>query len=88
MRLREVPDVPPIELLLARARREHVKSLFVAGREVVRDGAVTGIDLPALENELLEQLRAAYADTGDIRAAMPEFKAATRAHYREPLYCI
>ena len=81
------PDVPPIELLLARARREHVKGLFVAGREVVRNGTVTGIDLPALENELLRQLRAGYANTADIRAAMPELRAATRAHYCQPMYC-
>src|SRR6185437_2515147 len=33
------PDVPAIELLLAKARQEHVKQLFVAGREIVRDGA-------------------------------------------------
>ena len=37
-----------IELLFAKARQEHVKQLFVAGREIVRDGAVTGVDLPAL----------------------------------------
>jgi cytosine/adenosine deaminase-related metal-dependent hydrolase len=30
------PDVPPLELLLAKARQEHVKQMFVAGREVVR----------------------------------------------------
>ena len=44
------PDVPPLELLLARARQEHVKSLFVSGREVVCNGTITGVDLPALED--------------------------------------
>ena len=74
--------------LLARARQEHVKGLFVSGREVVCNGTVTGVDLPALEDELLAQLRAARSNTDDVRAAMPELKAATRAHYREPLYCV
>jgi 5-methylthioadenosine/S-adenosylhomocysteine deaminase len=81
------PDVPAIELLLAKARQEHVKQLFVAGREVVRDGAVTGVDLPALEAELLATLRKEAGTTADIRAAMPELRAALRSHYSGPLYC-
>jgi 5-methylthioadenosine/S-adenosylhomocysteine deaminase len=81
------PDVPAIELLFAKARQEHVKQLFVAGREIVRDGAVTGVDLPALEAELLATLRAAAETTADIRAAMPELRAALRSHYCGPFYC-
>ena len=81
------PDVPPLDLLLARARQQHVKSLFVAGREVVRGGSVTGVDLPAMENELLSALRAAFGSTADVRAAMPELKAALQSHYSAPLYC-
>jgi cytosine/adenosine deaminase-related metal-dependent hydrolase len=81
------PDVPAIELLFAKARQEHVKQLFVAGREIVRDGAVTGVDLPALEAELLATLRQSAETTADIRAAMPELRAALRSHYCGPLYC-
>jgi cytosine/adenosine deaminase-related metal-dependent hydrolase len=81
------PDVPAIELLLAKARQEHVKQLFVAGREIVRDGAVTGVDLPALEAELLATLRKSVGTTADVRAAMPELRDALRAHYCGPLYC-
>ena len=79
--------MPAVELLLAKARQEHVKGLFVAGREVVRDGAVTGVDLPALEAELLAALRKAVGTTADVRAAMPELRAALRTHYCGPLYC-
>jgi cytosine/adenosine deaminase-related metal-dependent hydrolase len=81
------PDVPPLELLLAKARQEHVQGLFVAGREVVRDGVLTGVDLPALEAELLSALRNASDTVADVRAAMPELRAALAAHYRGPLYC-
>jgi cytosine/adenosine deaminase-related metal-dependent hydrolase len=81
------PDVPPLDLLLARARREHVKGLIVAGRDVVRDGVVQGVDLPALEAELLATLRGARSSTADVRAAMPELKAALARHYAGPLYC-
>jgi cytosine/adenosine deaminase-related metal-dependent hydrolase len=83
-----VEDVPPLDLLLARARQEHVRSLFISGREVVRNRAVTGVDLPALEVELLRQLRAARSTTDDIRRAMPELRATISAHYHEPLYCV
>lgn len=81
------PDVPPFDLLLAKAKQKHVKGLIVAGRDVVRDGAVTGVDLPTLEAELLSALRAAYPATADVRAAMPELKAALRKHYVGSFYC-
>lgn len=81
------PDVPPFDLLLAKAKQKHVKGLIVAGRDVVRDGKVTGVDLPALEIELLAALRAAYSTTADVRAVMPELKAALQKHYTGPFYC-
>ena len=81
------PEVPPFDLLLAKARQQHVRGLIVNGRDVVRDGAVTGVDLPALEAELLAALRAAYPSTADVRAAMPELKAALSRHYAGPFYC-
>jgi 5-methylthioadenosine/S-adenosylhomocysteine deaminase len=82
-----IEDVPPLDLLLAKARQEHVRHLFVAGRQVVRDGAVTGVDLPRLEGQLLAQLRNARDTTADIRAAMPELKASIGAHYGEWFVC-
>lgn len=81
------PDVPPFDLLLAKARQEHIKGLVIGGREVVRGGKVTGIDLPLLEAELLAAMRKAYPTTADVRAAMPELKTALRNHYSGPLYC-
>jgi cytosine/adenosine deaminase-related metal-dependent hydrolase len=81
------PEVPPLDVLLAKARQQHVKGLVVAGRDVVRDGQVTGVDLPALEAELLAAMRAAYPTTADVRAAMPELKAALRKHYTGAFYC-
>ena len=37
--------------------RAHLARLFVAGREVVRDGTVPGLDLPALGREAARQVR-------------------------------
>ena len=82
------PEVPPLDLVLANARQKHIKGLVVGGFEVVCDGRVTGVDLPALEVELLAAMRKAYSTTADVRAAMPELKAALRSHYTGPLYCM
>ncbi|MBS0536827.1 MAG: amidohydrolase family protein [Proteobacteria bacterium] len=81
------PDVPPFELLLAKGVKHHIRDLIVAGRTVVDSGKVIGVDLPALEAELLRTLRAKYPTTADVRAAMPELKSALRKHYTGPLYC-
>jgi cytosine/adenosine deaminase-related metal-dependent hydrolase len=81
------PDVPALDLLLGRARSEHIKDVFVAGRRIVADGQVTGVDLSYLEKQLLAALRAVENSTADVRAAMPELRAAIQTHYSEPFYC-
>jgi cytosine/adenosine deaminase-related metal-dependent hydrolase len=70
----------PLDLVIARGRAEDVRSLFVAGREVVREGRATGIDRPAAEAELVEQARAAGAlpSDGDLRT----LQAAIADYYR------
>lgn len=47
-----------LDVLLTRACARHVRHLFVAGRQVVHDGGLIGIDLPAVEREVLSQARA------------------------------
>ncbi len=81
-----IEDVPPMDVLLARATAAHVRGLHVAGRAVVADGRVTGVDLPALETELLAALRAGRDQTADLRAVMPELRAAF-ADQLEPTCC-
>ena len=81
------PDVPPLHLLLAKGRQDYIKGLIVGGREVVRDGTVATVDLPAMEAELLATLRKAAPSTADIRTAMPELSAALAAHYGNDFYC-
>jgi len=55
-------DIDPLDLLLARGRGLHIREVMAAGRHVVRDGAVTGIDEPAMKVELLARTRSALAD--------------------------
>ncbi len=80
-------DTSPVSLMLARGIKKHVRDLYVGGRRVVADGAVTGVDLPALEKTLLAELRARFQTSADIKAAMPELKAALAQHFRGAYYC-
>jgi cytosine/adenosine deaminase-related metal-dependent hydrolase len=54
-------DTDPLDLLLARGRGLHIQDVMAAGRLVVRNGAVVGIDEPALRAELLARTRSALA---------------------------
>jgi hypothetical protein len=60
-----LPGTTTLDALLARATSSSVKDLLVNGREVVRDGQVRGVDLPALQAELTVQSRKA-AGTDDL----------------------
>lgn len=68
------------DMVLARATRADVAGLWVAGRQVVAQGRCRGVDLPAIEAELLAQARATAAPVdGAARAAQAE---AMRAYLR------
>lgn len=75
------PDVSPLQLLMARGTKRFLKTLVVEGRTVFTDGRLTGLDLAANEARLLDTMRAAHDQVADIRAAMPELKAALEAFY-------
>lgn len=49
-------------LIVGRASRAAVRSVHVAGRETVRDGQLTGLDLAAASAELTAQARARFRD--------------------------
>ncbi|NAZ37367.1 amidohydrolase family protein [Rubellimicrobium sp. CFH 75288] len=53
---------PSPALILGRMRREAVREVWAGGRPIVRGGWPLGIDLPALERELLAQARRARPD--------------------------
>ncbi len=79
-----IEDAPPMDVLLARATAAHVRGLHVAGRAVVAERRVTGVDLPTLEAELLAALRAGRDQTADLRAVMPDLRAAFADHMEPP----
>lgn len=64
-----IMPVDPLDMLFARGNAGAVCDVVVAGRTVVREGHVTGVDLPAIEAELREL----------YRANVPRFQALGRA---------
>ncbi len=42
----------PLDLIMTRSRKAHVTDLYVAGRHVVSEGRLTGVDLDAAESEI------------------------------------
>jgi cytosine/adenosine deaminase-related metal-dependent hydrolase len=82
-----MPGVTPdVDVVLARATGRHVASLVVAGREIVRQGRVLGVDLPALEATLIEQTMAAAADYRAARPLVEILQETLRGCYRDGLH--
>ncbi len=74
-------------LVLARARKEMIVELLVSGRTVVKEGATTGVDLPAIEDELRTAYRAARPEFSPFAAAWPKIEPAVAAFYQDVCGC-
>ena len=82
-----VMAVEPIDLVFARASAAHVARLMVAGREIVRDGRVTGVDLNAAEGALRRHYREKMPSRAAFVEAWRDLEPAVAAHYRDGLGC-
>lgn len=71
-----IMDVDPVELLFARGARRHIRELVVAGRTIVTDGQVLGVDLAAVHAELRGHYRAGLGPRQDLAAALPALEGA------------
>ena len=60
--------VGPHGRLLTRAWREYLRGLWVAGREVVAEGRLTGLDAYVAEEDLRTARRIAMPATANFRA--------------------
>lgn len=80
---RDVIDgmVEEIDVLLTRATGDHVRHTFVNGRQVVKDGHATGVDLDGIEQELLAQARAAGPAMRALRPIMERSQNTLDAFY-------
>lgn len=80
-------SVDELPLVLARATSRHVHALYVAGKEVVSAGKPTGVDLPALEAEMLQQLRKGMGDFNEWQRTVVRMRAGLTRFYATGMHC-
>lgn len=74
-------DIDPLHILFSRATARHISELIVGGRSIVRNGHVTGVDLPAARAEVLGRMRAGMADNGTLARALAALDDGIARHY-------
>jgi cytosine/adenosine deaminase-related metal-dependent hydrolase len=74
-------DLEPINILFSRATARQIRELIVAGRTIVKDGHVPGVDLPAIRNEVLSQMRSGIAKNAKLVSALSALDQAIVGHY-------
>ena len=77
-------DLP---LLLARATCRHIRALYVAGRAVVTDGRLAGVDLSALETQMHGQLRRGLEDFNEWQRTVLRMRAGLTRFYATGMHC-
>jgi cytosine/adenosine deaminase-related metal-dependent hydrolase len=80
-------DIPaslddPFRTFFTRARSGHIASVFAAGKEIVRDGKVLGIDEDTLRQELSRQLESAAADIVALKPLLDRYQEGLARFYR------
>ncbi|MDZ7875582.1 MAG: amidohydrolase family protein [Rhizobium sp.] len=71
-----IMDVEPVDLFFARANARHVLQVIVAGKTIVAQGRLPGIDLDALENELRSSYRQSVRRFETLRRDWPLIETA------------
>ena len=74
-------------LVFARATARHISELIVAGRAVVRDHRVLGIDLEAARREVVLRMRAGQPAMASLAAALPHLDHAIREQMEGQFSC-
>ncbi|ROT99514.1 hypothetical protein EAT49_14605 [Histidinibacterium lentulum] len=74
--------VNPRDYLMTRAVSGHIVEVYAAGRRVVGEGRVLGVDAPALHAALREEMREGLRGKEPLIAAWPAIEAAIADHYR------
>jgi len=75
------PEQDEVDIVLARATSSHVRDLFVAGRRVVDDGVLIGLDLPEAEREFMDRARRVAALDVEQTARHRRRREGVRTYY-------
>jgi hypothetical protein len=73
-------------LLVRRATLNHLKQLIVAGRTIVSNGALTGIALDQIQNELNAQVRDGMSRNRPWQQVSDRFRENLKAFYSSGLH--
>jgi len=73
-------SLDPRDLLFARVTARHIAEVIVGGRTIVKEGHVTGIDYPAMRQDLLARFRAGMSGNAVLAAALPALEQAVAAN--------
>ena len=84
-RLRD--DLDPVNLVFARATARHVSELIVAGRTIVRDHRVLGVDLEAARREVMLRMRDGQPAVAPFAAALSQLDRAIAAQMESQFSC-
>jgi cytosine/adenosine deaminase-related metal-dependent hydrolase len=76
-----------VGMRVARASRSHLREMIVAGKRILHQGKIIGVDLDAVQKELRIAYRAAMPSRAGFLNAWPGFEAAICAHYQNRLGC-
>jgi cytosine/adenosine deaminase-related metal-dependent hydrolase len=74
-------DIEPINMLFSRATARHMRELIVAGRTIVQDGRVPGVDLVSIRQEVLSRMRFGMAENATLLSALSALDQAVTRHY-------
>jgi cytosine/adenosine deaminase-related metal-dependent hydrolase len=82
-----IMPVNPLELLFARGNASVVRDVVVDGKTIVSEGRPTGVDLPAIEQELRGMYRSNVRQLNSFERAWPPFSAALTDWFETQLVC-
>ena len=80
-------DLDPVDIVFSRATARHMCELIVAGRTVVQDGRVLGIDLEAARKEVMLRMRAGQPAMASFAAALSHLDRAMAEHMERQFSC-
>lgn len=80
-------DLDPVNLVFARATARHISELIIAGRTVVRDHRVLGIDLEAARREVVLRMKAGQPAMASFATALSHLDRAMAAHMERQFSC-
>jgi len=83
----QIMPVDPLELLFVRGNASMVRDVVVDGRTVVSEGRCTGVDLPAIEQELRGMYRANATRLSGLQRAWSPLSASLQNWFETQLDC-